>query len=93
MRATLLHTFVIVGLVSIGASTAFGAGRAGGPVPMTPALKMDMANMYQKMADCLRTGKSVELCSKEVEKDCPVVKKTGHCPLMEGMTAVTSGKE
>ncbi len=96
MRTTLLHTFVIVGLALASANTAFGADQSAGktskPSQMTPELKMDMADMYQKMADCIRNGKSVEQCSQQVAKDCPVVKKTRHCPIMEGMKSVT-GKE
>ncbi len=52
---------------------------------MSPELQKDMANMYQKMADCLRTGKSNEDCQKQVAKDCPVIAKTGQCPILEGM--------
>ena len=52
---------------------------------MSPELRKDMANMYQKMADCLRTGKSSEDCQKQVAKDCPVIAKTGQCPILDGM--------
>jgi len=51
---------------------------------MSPELRKDMADMYQKMADCLRTGKSSENCQIQVAKDCPVVAKTGQCPILEG---------
>jgi gas vesicle protein len=51
---------------------------------MTPELKMDMANMYQKMSDCMKTDQTLDQCQKATMKDCPVVAKTGHCPLMEG---------
>ncbi len=52
---------------------------------MSPELKKDMADMYQKMADCMRTDKTLEQCQNDIAKDCPVVAKTGHCPLMEGI--------
>jgi len=52
---------------------------------MSPELQKDMADMYQKMADCLRTGKSPEDCQRKVAKDCPVVAKTGQCPIEKGM--------
>jgi len=58
---------------------------AGSEKEMTPELKKDMADMYQKMADCLRTDKTLERCSKDAMKNCPVVAKTGHCPINEGM--------
>ena len=48
---------------------------------MSPELRKDMADMYQKMADCVRTGKSTEDCQRQIAKDCPVVAKTGQCPL------------
>ena len=51
---------------------------------MTPEMKTDMANVYQKMADCLRTDKSLADCSHDAMKDCPVVQKSGHCPINEG---------
>ena len=51
----------------------------------SPEMKKNMADMYQKMADCMRTDKSMHDCHKEVMKDCPVAKETGSCPLMDGM--------
>ena len=56
-------------------------------IKMTPELKKDMAEMYQKMADCLRTDKSLEQCSRDAMTNCPVVEKTGHCPINEGIMA------
>ena len=52
---------------------------------MSPELSKDMANMYQKMADCLKTGKSSEDCQRQIAKDCPMVAKTGQCPIEKGM--------
>ena len=52
---------------------------------MSPELRKDMADMYQKMADCVRTGKSTEDCQRQIAKDCPVVAKTGQCPIQQGM--------
>ncbi len=60
---------------------------------LTPDLKKDMADMYQKMADCLRTDKSLEQCSREAKMNCPVVQKTGHCPINEGMGQRTKHQE
>ena len=59
---------------------------------MTPELKKDLAEMYQKMAECLRTDKTVEQCSHDAMSNCPVVEKTGHCPINEGMGSMT-GKQ
>lgn len=55
---------------------------------MSPELRKAMANMYQKMADCLRTDKSIEECQRQVAKDCPLVAKTGQCPIEQGMGAM-----
>jgi len=55
---------------------------------MSPELKKEMADMYQKMADCMRTDKSLDQCSTDAMKDCPVMQKTGHCPIHEGMGAM-----
>jgi hypothetical protein len=52
---------------------------------MTPELKKDMADMYQKMADCMRSDKTLDQCRHEAMTNCPVVKKTGYCPINEGM--------
>ncbi len=51
----------------------------------SPEMKKNMADMYQKMADCMKTDKSMDDCHKEIMKDCPVAKETGSCPLMDGM--------
>jgi hypothetical protein len=88
-----IRTFRALALVSffgVFVSTAWADQNAGRttPIKMTPELKMDMADMYQKMAACLRTGKSVPECNQEVMKDCPVIKKTGHCPIIEGMEPI-----
>ena len=51
--------------------------------------------MYQKMADCLRTDKSLSLeeCQHKVAKDCLVVAKTGQCPIEKGMGPMTGSHE
>lgn len=51
----------------------------------SPEMKKNLADMYQKMADCMKTDKSQHDCHKEIIKDCPVAKATGSCPLMNGM--------
>ena len=64
------------------------AGEATASMKMTPELKKDMADMYQKMADCLRTDKSTEQCSQDAMKNCPVMEKMGFCPIHQGMGAM-----
>ena len=65
-------------------ATPSAAGPGKTSSQMTPELKKDIADMYQKMADCMRTDKSMDQCSQEAMKHCPVVEKTGHCPINEG---------
>ena len=55
---------------------------------MSPELRKDMANMYQKKADCLRTDKALEEWQRQVAKDCPIVAKTGQSPIAQGMGAM-----
>ena len=52
---------------------------------MSPELRNDIADMYQKMANCVRTGKPREDCQRQIATDCPVVAKTGQCPIQHGM--------
>lgn len=55
---------------------------------MSPDLHKEMANMYRKMADCLDTGSSVHDCMQTVMKNCPVIAKTGRCPISDGMASM-----
>ena len=92
MRSHFISAFVIC-LAAASATLAADDNQTAKPMnhegmagtPMTPELKKDMADMYQKMADCLRTDKSLQQCSKDAMTNCPVVQKTGHCPINEGM--------
>ena len=61
------------------------ATKEGSMGQMSPELRKDMADMYQKMADCLRTGKSMEACDQQTMKECPVIAKLGYCPIHDGM--------
>lgn len=72
------------------ASLSFGEDQSS---QLSPELRKDMANMYQKVADCLRTGKSLEACQRNIAKDCPVLSKTGQCPIQEGMGHMGMGQK
>ena len=76
----LLFAFSISGIAN--AQTKAKTPKTSAHSAMSPEMKKDMADMYQKMADCLKTEKSMQVCHKEVMKDCPVAKATGHCPIM-----------
>ena len=90
MHVCIFRRIALGGFLSIIVCTAWADQNAGktAPIKITAELKMDMADMYQKMSTSLRTGKSVPQCNQEVMKDCPVIKKTGHCPIVEGMDSV-----
>ena len=77
---------VVLVCVTLGfSSLSFGEDQSQSTSQMSPEVRKDMADMYQKMADCLRTGQSPEECQRKVAKDCPVVAKTGQCPIEKGM--------
>ncbi len=48
---------------------------------MTPEMRIKMADHHQKMADCLRSSKTMEVCHEEMMKDCEAMGKTG-CGMM-----------
>ena len=87
MRSNMPVVLVVVVCVTLGLSSlSFGEDTSQSTTDqMSPELRKDMADMYQKMADCVRTGKLMEDCQKKVMKDCPVVAKTGQCPIQQGM--------
>lgn len=66
-------------------SLSFGKDKSQSTGQVSPELRKDMADMYQKMAECLRTDKSLEECQRKVAKDWAVVAKTGQCPIEKGM--------
>ena len=98
MRASLLFSFALSGLLVLfpatSASAAEGAEKkaatkdAAVSAEPSPELKKDLADMYQKMAECLRTEKSLHQCSRDAMQSCPVMEKTGHCPINEGTGAM-----
>ena len=67
-------------------SLSFGEDQLPSTNQVSPELRKDMANMHQKMADCLRTDQSLSLeeCQRKVAKDCPIVAKAGQCPIEQG---------
>lgn len=87
MRLKIQVVLVAVACVTLGLSSlSFGEDKSQSMTnQMSPELRKDMADMYQKMAECLRTGKSNQDCQRQIAKDCPVVAKTGQCPIEKGM--------
>lgn len=90
MRTTIHIILVVLACFPLGLSSlSFGEDKS---AQISPELRKDMADMYQKMADCLRTGKSPEDCQREVAKDCPVISKTGQCPIQDGIGHMGMGQ-
>ncbi len=87
MRRNMPIVLVAVVCVALGLSSlSFGEDTSQSMTgQMSPELRKDTADMYQKMADCVRTGQSTEDCQRQIAKDCPVVAKTGQCPIQQGM--------
>jgi hypothetical protein len=84
----LLSQIFLAGVVFSFSNSSFAADakkNSADAATLSPELKHDMADMYSKMADCMNTDKSMVQCQKDIMKDCPVMKKTGHCPIMDGM--------
>lgn len=76
---------VLVGFTLGLSSLSFGEDQSQSTSQVSLEVRKDMADMYQKMADCLRTDTTLEECQRKVAKDCPVVAKTGQCPIEQGM--------
>jgi hypothetical protein len=93
-----MSTFVLLFILSVSVG-ANGAGKsvtskAPSHTSMTPEMKKDVAEMHQKMADCMKTDKSMEECRKDVMTNCPVAEAMGgHCPLMDGMKGMKGKKK
>ncbi|MEP6890436.1 MAG: hypothetical protein ABI955_07050 [Nitrospirota bacterium] len=87
MRTNMHVVLVAVVCVTVGLSSlSFGEDTSQSMTDqMSPELRKNMADMYQKMGDCLRTGKSNQDCQRQIAKDCPVIAKTGQCPIEKGM--------
>ena len=50
-------------------------------VNMSPETRKQMADMHQKMADCLKSDKSILECRDSMMANCPMM-KNGRCPMM-----------
>ena len=77
--------FALLISTTAGAEEKGAAAQAANHMAATPEMKKDMADMHQKMADCLRTDKSMQDCHGEMMKECQGAKAPGHCSMMDGM--------
>jgi len=79
----LIRNLAIIAFTVSCANTTFAdrnAGRILPPSKITPEQKIVLAEMYEKMATCLRADKTFETCRQEA-CNCTVLNATGHCPI------------
>ena len=91
MQFKLSHNVAIIMLILGLANTTFAdknAGRTLAPTKLAPELKNTLAEMYKRMADCLRTDKTFGACRHEA-CNCQVLDAIGHCPIKEQLTAAS----
>ncbi|HAR43736.1 MAG TPA: hypothetical protein DCS07_14065 [Bdellovibrionales bacterium] len=63
-------------------SVSFGGDKMGKMHPSpTPEMRQKMAEMHQKMSECLKSDKPVAECREQMMKDCPAAGMEG-CPMM-----------
>jgi len=85
---TMTITFL---LTTIG---AFGAETAKKSMSMdTPEVRQKMADVHQKMADCLRSDKPMSACKDEMMKSCHDSMGKEGCPMMKDMHGKMMGKD
>ena len=51
----------------------------------TPEMRVKMADMHQKMADCLRSDKPMGTCKDEMMKSCHETMGKDGCSMMKDM--------
>ena len=51
----------------------------------TPEMRKKMAETHQAMADCLKSDKPMTECKQEMMKNCPMMKESGRCTMMDQM--------
>lgn len=82
---------MLVAAVMISSPFAFGADKndkatktdKSSWMSMSPETRKQMADMHQKMADCLKSDRSISECRDNMMANCPMM-KDGSCP-MTGM--------
>jgi len=89
MSLKLFRSLTVVALIVGFGNTTFADRNAGSAPTRTKVaseLKNVLAEMYQTMADCLRSDKSFETCRQEA-CNCQVLNATGRCPINEQIAA------
>lgn len=80
---------MLVAAVMISSPFAFGADKndkstktdKSSWMTMSSETRKQMADMHQKMADCLKSDRSISDCRDTMMASCPMM-KDGSCPMM-----------
>jgi hypothetical protein len=78
----------IIMLVILSCNTSFGAGKnktKNKTILVSLEQRQSMASNHDKMASCLRSDKSVEICHNEMMKSCQEMMGKNSCSGMEEM--------
>jgi hypothetical protein len=74
---------VIAAVALLFASSAFAAEpKKSPPAEPTPEARQHMADVHQKMADCLRSERPLAECRTEMMSSCQEMMGEGGCPMM-----------
>ena len=78
----------IVMLIILSCNTSFGAGKnkiKNKTILVTLEQRQSMASIHEKMASCLRSDKSVEICHKEMMESCQEMMGKNSCLIVGEM--------
>jgi hypothetical protein len=78
-----MNSLIVCALVIVSSNLAFGAE----PSDRDSKIKMheQMAEMHQKAAACMKSGKTDEECQTDMKKQCSAMMKSGDCNMMDHM--------
>ena len=65
-------------LLILSAPSAFACDDCDGKDTASKEDRAKMAEMHQKMADCLKSDKPMDECKKEMHKSCPMCDRHHH---------------
>ena len=82
MKHHTLASSLLITALMLSSSVVTGADQPSKMPPSpTPEMRQKMAEMHQKMADCLKSDQSIDECHKIMMKECPMHGMEG-CPMM-----------
>ena len=86
MKTRMRHRLVLaVASVLISNGPAFAADAAKpAPADPSPEQRHQMAEIHQRMADCLNSERPMTECRSEMQKSCQEMMGMGGCSMMDG---------